>query len=96
MTNPAEVIHKRPVEPKAKIVAYLVTGLDGNFDAIVFTDTVENAQKAGENGLEAVWGIRDAVKVSRYPKYDAKYVPGMKVNECLDPLVVDETWDADE
>lgn len=78
------------------ILAYWIEGANAPFSAIVFSDTEENALKAGEQGFEAIWGTRDAIKVSRLYSYDAKYVHGMKVNQCFDPVVIDETWDSDE
>lgn len=74
------------------ILAYLVEGVDAPFSAIVFSDSASNALKAGEQGFEAIWGTIDRIKATRAPKYDAKYVPGMKVNQCLDPFVVAQTW----
>jgi len=74
------------------ILAYLVEGVHVPFSAIVFSDSASNALKAGEQGFEAIWGTIDRIKATRAPKYDAKYVPGMKVNECLDPVVVAQTW----
>ena len=78
-----------------KILAYLVEGVDAPFSAIVFSDSAGNALRAGEQGFEAIWGTRGAVKVSRLYSYDSKYAPGMKVNECLDQLVVYSTWSND-
>ena len=77
------------------ILAYLVEGVHAPFSAIVFSDSASNALKAGEQGFEAIWGTKGAVKVSRLYSYDAKYVPGMKVNQCLDQLVVYSTWSND-
>jgi hypothetical protein len=74
------------------IVAYWIESHGAPFSAIVFSDSPENALKAGEQGFEAIWGTIDRIKATRAPKYDAKYVPGMKVNECLDPFVVAQTW----
>jgi len=74
------------------ILAYLVEGVHAPFSAIVFSDSPENALKAGEKGFEAIWGTIDHIKATRAPKYDAKYVHGMKVNQCLDPFVVAQTW----
>lgn len=78
------------------IFAYWIECPNAPFSAVVFSDTEESARKAGECGFEAVWGTRDVVTVERYPKYDSKYVTGMKLNECFDPMVIDETWDKDE
>lgn len=77
------------------ILAYLVEGVDAPFSAIVFSDSASNALKAGEQGFEALWGIQDAIRVTRVPECDAKYVHGMKVNECLDPFTVAQTWSSD-
>ncbi len=77
-----------------KIVAYLIEAA-APFSAIVFSDSPENACKAGEKGFEALWGTRGSIKVSRLYSYDSKYVHGMKVNECLDPFTVAQTWSSD-
>lgn len=92
-------IEDSPKKPTGPIVAYFVTNaVEGeespHFAAVVFTDTEENARKAGEIGYKKAYRWRKKIHVERALEYDSKYIEGMKVNECLNPAVVDGTWDS--